>query len=219
MRVDIIEVKHRRDLKRFVRFPYHLYKKHPYWIPPLIKDEMDTLTAEKNPAFAYCDVALWLAVRRGKVVGRIAGIINRKFIETWKKEQAAFGWYDVIDDPDVSRRLFETAEDWARSRGMKEIHGPMGLTNFDHQGMLVEGFEYRLHEGALQAVRRLTVPMHLDPDARPGGNPALELTSTSVRIGRRQGAVGQNPIGVPRRKLEDQIVGAAVVTGVARVRR
>jgi GNAT superfamily N-acetyltransferase len=140
MPIQIKEVQNKNDLKKFVLFPYKLYKKSKYWVPPLIKDERETLMPEKNPAFEYCEAKYWLAFQNGKIVGRIAGIINQKYIEKWNKKHAGFSRPDFIENEEVSRALFNTAEQWAKSKGMDGIHGPIGFTNFDHQGILVEGF-------------------------------------------------------------------------------
>lgn len=140
MPIEIREVNTKTNLKKFVRFPFTLYKNSEYWIPPLIQSELDTLTPEKNPAFEYCEAKYWLAFRDGKIVGRVAGIINRKFIETWDQNYGGFSRLDFIDDEAVAFALLETVENWLKSSGMAGIHGPVGFTNFDHQGMLVEGF-------------------------------------------------------------------------------
>jgi len=141
MNIEIKEVANLRDLKAFVRFPFSLYKGNKYWVPPLIKGQMETLRSDKNPAFKYCDVKLFLACKNGNLAGRVVGIINRKYVEKWKHKYAFFGWFDVIEDEDVSRALFKNLEEWAISEGMQGIHGPFGLTNFDQQGMLVDGFD------------------------------------------------------------------------------
>jgi len=141
MKTDIQEVKSKKDLKKFVMFPFDLYKNNPYWIPPLIKDEIETLSPEKNPAFEYCVSKKWIAYKNNKIAGRIVGIINHKYLEIWGNKYARFGWIDFIDDFEVSKALFETVETWAKSKGMEGIHGPLGFTDMDHEGMLVEGFE------------------------------------------------------------------------------
>lgn len=141
MAVVLREVRSSRELSRFIHFPFSLYRTNPYWVPPLIQDEINTLTKDKNPAFEHCEAECLLAYRDGKPVGRIAVIINRRFIEKWKKRYARFGWIDFIDDREVSKALLEYAEDWARERGMEALHGPMGFTDLDREGMLVEGFE------------------------------------------------------------------------------
>ena len=102
---------------------------------------MNTLNCEKNPAFAYCEARCWLAYEGGQVVGRITGIINRRHKEQWGQPYMRFGWFDVIDDPAVTLALLDKVEDWARDQGLTAVHGPMGFTNMDHAGMLVEGFE------------------------------------------------------------------------------
>ncbi|MFC2166724.1 hypothetical protein ACFLQZ_02015 [Acidobacteriota bacterium] len=141
MTVEIREVKSRSDLKRFVRFPFSLYKDNKYWIPPLIKEELDLLDAEKNPDFEYCEAKYWLAYKDNKLVGRIAGIYNKRFVETWKKKYLSFSWFDFIDDKNVSKALFEQVEAWAKSKGMEGVHGPLGFTTWDPQAILIEGFD------------------------------------------------------------------------------
>jgi len=140
MPIGIHEVASPRDLKEFIRFPFTLYKNHPYWIPPLIFDELNTLRSDKNPAFEFCAAKYWLAKSNGKIVGRVAGIINHAFVKNWNRKYARFGWIDFIDDEEVSTALFETVEQWARSQGMEAVHGPLGFTDMDREGMLIEGF-------------------------------------------------------------------------------
>lgn len=141
MNVDIKEVKSRKNLKNFIHFPNRLYKNNPYWVPPLFTDEYNTLRQDKNPAFDHCEAKYWLAYKQGKVVGRIAGIFNRPHIEKWKQNYMRFGWIDFIDDRGVSEALLKTVESWAREKGMTAVHGPLGFTDFDHEGMLVQGFD------------------------------------------------------------------------------
>jgi GNAT superfamily N-acetyltransferase len=138
--IQIKEVETIRDLKRFIRFPFQLYSGNPYWVPPMLSDEMNTLRKEKNPAFEYCESKYWLAFKAGKVVGRVAGIINHKYNQKWNKRYARFGWIDFIDDIEVAEALTKTAEEWALNRGMDGIHGPLGFCDLDKQGMLIEGF-------------------------------------------------------------------------------
>ncbi len=140
MKLSIREVRNKKDLRRFVAFPYLLYRSHPLWVPPLRREAAATLDPERNPAFEYCETALWLAESEGRVVGRIAAFINHKFVETWHSKTAGFGWFDLVDDQRVAGALLGRAESWAAERGMTSIQGPMGLTNFDQQGLLVEGF-------------------------------------------------------------------------------
>ena len=141
MSLEIRRVENRRDLKKFVKFPLGLIKNYPNWVPSLFMDEMNTLSKDKNPAFEFCEADCWLAYRDGKVVGRIAALINNRVIEKWGQKSARFGWFDVIEDFEVAKALLETAEDWGRSKGMEFINGPMGFTDLDKEGLLIEGFE------------------------------------------------------------------------------
>lgn len=141
MSITIREVTSRRELKQFVMFPFKLYKGNKYWVPPLIPDEIDTLTEEKNPAYEYCEAKYWLAYRDNEIVGRIAGIINHRYIDIWGKKYARFGWIDFVDDLEVSKSLLETVEEWAKLKNLEGVHGPLGFTDMDHEGILVEGFE------------------------------------------------------------------------------
>lgn len=140
MSVSILEVRSPRDLRTFVHFPSRLYRSCPYWVPPLLRDEYATLRRDKNPAFENCTARYWLAYKDGATVGRIAGIINQAYITKWSNPRARFGWVDFIDEREVSGALFRTVEEWARSEGMTSIHGPLGFTDMDREGMLVEGF-------------------------------------------------------------------------------
>lgn len=139
--LNVVEVKTKRQLKRFVDFPYELYADNPYWIPPLRADEISTLRWDKNPAFAYCEARYWLVYRDNKIVGRVAGIINHEAIEKWGKNYARFGWFDFIDDLDVIKCLLQQVESWARENGLSGIQGPMGFCDMDKEGMLIDGFD------------------------------------------------------------------------------
>lgn len=141
MSVVIKEVTSRKELKKFVQFNIDLYKDNPYHIPGLIEEEMVTLDKKKNPAFEICEAVYYLAYKDDKVVGRIAGMINRRSNEVWGQSRARFGFIDFIDDAEVVDALFSAVEKWAKEQGMSEIHGPMGFTDMDHEGMLVEGFD------------------------------------------------------------------------------
>lgn len=149
MPVQIREVKTPHELKQFIDFLYALYRENKFWVPPLRSDEFKSLKKSANPAFDFCDAAYWLAERDGKIVGRIAGIINKKFNEVWKQQSARFGWFDFIDDREVSSALLKTAEQWALKNGMNRIHGPLGFTDMDGEGTLVEGFEETSTLGAI----------------------------------------------------------------------
>ena len=129
------------NLKKFTQFQIDLYDGNPYYVPPLVSDDVATLSPGVNPAFEFCDAAYFMAYRDGKPAGRIAGIINRQVNEGHGKATARFGFVDFIDDPMVSEALMNAVEDWARAKGMKKIIGPLGFTDLDHEGMLVEGFQ------------------------------------------------------------------------------
>jgi hypothetical protein len=141
MKITLEEVQSKRDLKKFISFPFELYAGSPYWVPPLRFDEMNSLRKDRNPAFDTCSATYWLATKNGKVVGRIAGIVNQKYNELWGKKAARFGWIDFVDEEDVSGELLGRVETWARQMGMDELRGPLGFTDMDREGMLVEGFE------------------------------------------------------------------------------
>ena len=141
MPVEIRRVESDRGLKAFIQFQYDLYKGNAYAVPPLYFDELNTLSKKRNPAFEFCEAEYWMAYKDGKAVGRVAGIYNPRYVEKWGLKNARFGWIDFIDDPEVSEALLRTVEDWARSKGMEGIVGPMGFTDADKEGMLVEGFE------------------------------------------------------------------------------
>lgn len=139
--VEIREVLDSTGLNAFVRFPFTLYRGNPFWAPPLMADERRTLSAAHNPAFGFCRGKLWLAYKDGRPAGRIAGIINQRHIEKWGQRYMRFGWIDFIDDSEVSAALLGAVENWAREERLEAVHGPLGFTNLDHAGMLVEGFD------------------------------------------------------------------------------
>lgn len=131
----------RRELKRFVKFGIAHYDGNPYFVPPLVMDDVNTLRPDKNPAFDFCEAQSFMAYRDGKPVGRITAIINRAVNERTSRRDMRFGFVEFIDDAEVVDALFDAARDWGRQRGMTHITGPMGFTDMDHEGMLVEGFD------------------------------------------------------------------------------
>ena len=142
MAVEIRQIETKRELRQFIQFANDLYADCPYYCPPLFFDEMNCFNAEKNPALEVCDYQLWMAYREGKPVGRIAGIINRRANEKWGFKHVRFGWFDFIDDKEVSKALLDTVVAWGKERGMDALNGPVGFTDFDHEGLLLEGYEY-----------------------------------------------------------------------------
>jgi len=141
MSVIIQEVKTKSELKKFIWFGINLYKNCEFAAPPLLMDDLLNLSKGKNPALDFCDVIYLVAYKNDKIVGRIAGIINPVSNKSWNQKRARFGWVDFIDDKEVSKALFDAAIDWAKSKGMTEIHGPLGFTDFDHEGTLIEGYD------------------------------------------------------------------------------
>lgn len=141
MSVEIKKVTTKRELKKFIRFNYEFYKNNPYSVPDLYDDMLNTFSPKKNAAFEFCEADYFLALRDGKIVGRVAAIINRRANDTWQKKAVRFGWIDFIDDEEVSRALIETVKNWGRERGMQTIEGPLGFTDMDAEGMLIEGFD------------------------------------------------------------------------------
>ena len=139
--IQIKRVETKKDLKRFIEFHYDLYKGNPYDVPNLYSDEVNTLSKDKNAAFDFCEAEYFLALKEGKIVGRVAAIINHKANEKWKKKDVRFGWIDFIDDIEVSRALFEAVEEYGRKKGMDDIVGPLGFTDMDPEGMLTWGFD------------------------------------------------------------------------------
>ncbi len=139
--IQIKRVETKKDLKRFIEFHYDLYKGNPYDVPNLYSDEVNTLSKNKNAAFDFCEAEYYLALKEGKIVGRVAAIINHKANEKWKKKDVRFGWIDFIDDIEVSRALFEAVEEYGRKKGMDDIVGPLGFTDMDPEGMLTWGFD------------------------------------------------------------------------------
>lgn len=141
MSVEIREVLSRKDLKKWVDFPNKLYKKVDAYVPFLMMDEMATFTPKSNPAYEFCETKLYLAYKDNKIVGRIAGLINNSANAKWDTKTIRFTRFDFIDDYEVSKGLFEKVVSWGKERGLTSIMGPIGFTDMDHEGMLVEGFE------------------------------------------------------------------------------
>lgn len=141
MSIEIKKVASAADLKKFIRFNYEFYKDNPYSVPDLYDDMLSTFSHKKNAAFEFCEADYFLALRDGKIVGRVAAIINKRANETWQRNVVRFGWIDFIDDPEVSSALLEAVKAWGKERGMTEMEGPLGFTDLDAEGMLIEGFD------------------------------------------------------------------------------
>ncbi len=139
--IRTIDPADRRALRKFILFPEKLYRHNKYYVPALVFDEMDTLDPSRNPAAEFCKQVLYMAYKDGEAVGRIAGIINYRANEHWKHDEVRFGWFDFIDDKEVSAALIAKVEEFGKAHGMTHIVGPLGFTDFDPEGMLIEGFD------------------------------------------------------------------------------
>ena len=128
-------------MKRFIRFNYELYKGNAYSVPDLFDDMLNTFNKKKNAAFEFCEADYFLAYKDGKLAGRVAAIINHKANQAWGKKDVRFGWIDFTDDPEVSDALIRAVEQWGKERGMTDIVGPLGFTDMDAEGMLIEGYD------------------------------------------------------------------------------
>ena len=138
--VTIKKVETKKELKQFISFNYEMYKNNAYSVPDLYEDMLNTFS-EKNPAMDFCEAEYFMAYKDGKLVGRVAAIINKKANATWNLKNVRFGWIDFVDDEEVSEALLKAVEDWGREKGMDTIQGPLGFTDMDAEGMLIEGFE------------------------------------------------------------------------------
>jgi ribosomal protein S18 acetylase RimI-like enzyme len=141
MAIEIRDVTTEADLKQFIDLPYRLYKNNNYWVPPIKKGELRDLSPNTNPSFKICDAKFWIALKDNQCVGRIGGIINHKYNEKVNKNYARFTRMEFEDDKEVSQALFSKVEEWAREKNAEAIQGPLGFTNLDLQGLLVEGFD------------------------------------------------------------------------------
>ena len=141
MAVTIKKVSTKRELKRFIRFNYELYKGNAYSVPDLYDDMLNTFNKKKNAAFEFCEADYFLAYKDGKTVGRVAAIINHKANQAWGKKDVRFGWIDFTDDSEVSDALIRAVEQWGKELGMTDIVGPLGFTDMDAEGMLIEGYD------------------------------------------------------------------------------
>lgn len=130
-----------KSLDTFIQFHYDLYRGNPYDAPNLYMDEKNTLSKDKNAAFDFCEAEYFLAYKDGKVVGRVAAIINNRANETWNSKAVRFGWIDFIDDIEVSKALLDAVEKWGKEKEMNMIQGPLGFTDMDPEGMLTFGFD------------------------------------------------------------------------------
>ena len=143
LQVEKVDTRQKKQVKKFVEFPYQLYKDCPQWVPPLFTDAYLPLNREKHPFFDHSDGDFFLAIRDGEVVGRIAALENKPFNQYHGTKDAEFYFFDSINEPDVSAALFQAVFGWAEARGLDRIVGPKGMSAFDGYGVLIEGFEHR----------------------------------------------------------------------------
>ncbi len=141
MTINIKKVSSKRELKQFIRFNYKLYKNSPFSVPDLYDDMLNTFNPKKNPAFEFCEAEYFLAYDGEKIVGRVAAIINHRANEAWDKREVRFGWIDFVDNEEVSRTLLDAVAQWGKARNMDTMVGPLGFTDMDAEGMLIEGFD------------------------------------------------------------------------------
>jgi len=139
--IEIKQVTTKKDLKHFIEFHFDLYKDSPFDVPTLYSDDKNTLSKDKNAAFEFCEAEYYLAYKDGQLAGRVAAIINHHANERWSRKSVRFGWIDFIDDIEVSKALFNAVENYGKQKGMTEMIGPLGFTDFDPEGMLIEGFD------------------------------------------------------------------------------
>mgnify|MGYP001782339721 FL=1 len=141
----MIEVKKiiptKKNLRKFTQFQIDLYRGNDYYVPPLVSDDVKTLDPKKNPAFDFCEAQCFMAYEDGRPVGRVAAIINNAVNERSGEKSVRFGFLDFEDNPEVSAALMKAVEQWGTERGITRVIGPLGFTDLDHEGMLIEGFD------------------------------------------------------------------------------
>jgi ribosomal protein S18 acetylase RimI-like enzyme len=140
--ITIKEISNKKEMKQFVTFPFSIYKNNKFWVPPIIKDEVDNFDPKKNPVFDNADAQFFVAIRDGKIVGRVVAIINWFEVEKQQIKKMRFGWFDVIDDLEVSKALLNKVKEIGLKNKLTHIEGPIGFNNLDKTGVLVEGFDH-----------------------------------------------------------------------------
>ena len=140
--IIVKEMISKKEMKQFVMFPFSIYKNNPYWVPPIITEELETLDKDCNPAFENAEARFFVAIKNKKIVGRIAAIINWYEVSEQQIKKMRFGWYDVIDDLEVSKALIKKVQEIGEKNSLKYIEGPVGFSNLDKVGVLTEGFDH-----------------------------------------------------------------------------
>lgn len=139
--IEVVEVKTKREKREFVDFPVKLYKNCPYYVPNLRGDELGLFDPKKNVSYDDCEIVFYLALKDGKVAGRICGVIQKIYNKKQNEKRVRFTRFDVVDDFEVAKALLEKVENWAKEKGMEIVHGPLGFNDLDREGLLVEGFD------------------------------------------------------------------------------
>jgi hypothetical protein len=139
--IIIEQASSKKELTQFIKFPFSLYKNNKYWVPPIIADELETFDKTKNPAFETAEAFFYLAYKNKEIVGRIAAIINWDEVNKQQKKKVRFGWFDAIDDIEVTKALLEKVYELGRKNNLEHVEGPMGFSNLDKVGVLTEGFD------------------------------------------------------------------------------
>ncbi|GAA4270209.1 GTP cyclohydrolase [Hyunsoonleella aestuarii] len=140
--ITLKEVNTKKELKTFVKFPFTLYKDSKYWVPPIISQEIKTFNKKENPVFNDAEATLFLAYKENKVVGRVAAIINWLEVKNQNQRKMRFGWFDVIDDIEVTKKLLDKVLEIGTKNNLEFIEGPIGFSNLDKVGVLTEGFDH-----------------------------------------------------------------------------
>ncbi len=140
--MNIIKLEHNNDFKDFVKLPFNLYKHNAYWVPPLFDAELKMLHKKSNPAFDFCVARFWIIKQNGKTVGRIGAIINKLYNAYKEETMGRFTRFECINDQEIANQLLKVAEDWLKDQGMTGVYGPLGFSNLDLQGLLIEGFDH-----------------------------------------------------------------------------
>lgn len=139
--IEVKVVSTKKELEQFVKFQFEIFKNNDFWVPPLIFDEMDTFDKSKNPTLKNCDIRLLLAYKNHKIVGRVAAVVNWEEVNKLGKSKTRFGWFDVIDDVEVTKALLDEVYKFGKEKGMDHVEGPLGFSNLDKVGVLIEGFD------------------------------------------------------------------------------
>ena len=140
--IIVKEIHSAKDLKAFVKFPFNLYKDSKYWVPPIIKQELETFNKKKNPIFNDAEARFFLAYKNNEIVGRVAAIINWLEVKNQNQKKMRFGWFDVIDDITVTKALLEKVTEIGKANHLDYVEGPVGFSNLDKVGVMTEGFEH-----------------------------------------------------------------------------